>query len=72
VMIWTRRYQFDWEPTYYFRQPVALPKGTRVEVVAYFDNSGENQKNPHDPPRPVRWSEISGDPICALLVASSR
>jgi hypothetical protein len=71
VLIWTRRYQFDWEPTYFFRQLVALPKGTRVEVVAYFDNSEENQKNPNDPPRPIRWSEISGDPLCALLVASS-
>ena len=71
VLIWTRRYQFDWEPTYVFRQPITLPKGTRVEVVAYFDNSGENQKNPNDPPKPLRWSEISGDPLCALLVVSS-
>jgi hypothetical protein len=68
VLIWTRRYQFDWEPTYYFLRPVSLPKGTRVEVIAYFDNSEENQKNPHDPPKPVRWSEISGEPLCALLV----
>ncbi len=70
VLIWTRRYQFDWEPTYYFRQPVALPKGTRVEVIAYFDNSEENQKNPNDPPKSVRWSELTPDPLCALLVVS--
>src|SRR5207249_1208433 len=24
VLIWTLGYQFDWEPTYYFKQPVAL------------------------------------------------
>ena len=71
VLIWIRRYQFDWEPTYYFRQPVALPKGTRVEVIAYFNNSEGNQKNPNDPPKPVRWSEISGDPLCALLVVDA-
>jgi hypothetical protein len=71
VLIWTRRYQFDWEPTYYFRQPVALPKGTRVEVIAYFDNSEENQKNPNDPPKPVRWSELTTDPLCTLLVVSN-
>jgi hypothetical protein len=68
VLLWRRGYQFDWEPTYYFRQTVALPKGTRIEVVAYFDNSEANQKNPNDPPRPVRWSEISTDPVCALLL----
>ncbi|HLF83123.1 MAG TPA: hypothetical protein VI837_02995 [Blastocatellia bacterium] len=71
VLIWTRRYQLDWEPTYHFRQPVPLPKGTRVDVIAYFDNSEENQKNPNDPPKTVRWSEISADPLCALLVVSS-
>jgi hypothetical protein len=71
VLIWTRRYQFDWEPTYYFKQPVALPKGTRVDVIAYVDNSEDNQKNPNDPPKSVRWSEISAAPLCALLVASN-
>lgn len=70
VLIWTRGYQFDWEPTYYFRQPVALPKGTRVEVIAYFDNSEDNRRNPNDPPRSVRWSERASDPLCALLVVS--
>ena len=68
VLIWTRRYQFDWEPTYHFRRPVALPKGTRIEVIAYFDNSEENQKNPNDPPKSLRWSEISSDPLCTLLL----
>jgi hypothetical protein len=68
VLIWSRGYQFDWEPTYFFRQLVSLPKGTRIDLVAYFDNSEANQKNPNDPPKPVRWSEISTDPLCALLV----
>lgn len=71
VLIWTRRYQFDWEPTYYFRNPVSLPKGTRVEVIAYFDNSEDNQKNPNDPPKSVRWSELTTGPLCALLVVSN-
>jgi len=71
VLIWTRGYQFDWEPTYYFKQPVVLPKGTRVDVIAYFDNSEGNQKNPNDPPKSQRWSELSTDALCALLVVSN-
>lgn len=71
VLIWTRGYQFDWEPTYYFKQPVALPKGTRVEVIAYFDNSEDNRNNPNNPPKPVRWSELTTDPWCMLLLASN-
>ena len=70
VLIWRRGYQFDWEPTYYFRQLVSLPKGTRIDVVAYFDNSEANQKNPNEPPKAVKWSEISTDPVCALLLTS--
>ena len=71
VLIWTRGYQFDWEPTYYFKQPVPLQKGTRVEVIAYFDNSVDNQNNSNNPPKPVRWSELTTDPWCVFLLASS-
>lgn len=71
VLIWTRGFQFDWEPTYYFRQPVALPKGAVVEVIAYLDNSENNQRNPNDPPKALRWPELTTDPLCALLVSSN-
>lgn len=70
VLIWARGYQSDWSPTYHFKQPVALPKGTRVEVIAYFDNSEENQNNPN-PARSVRWSELKSTPLCTLLLAAS-
>jgi len=72
VMIWTRGYRYDWQQTYYFKRPVALPKGTRVEVVAYFDNSEDNPNNADGPPRQVRWADLTADPICALLLTSSR
>jgi len=71
VLTWARGYQFDWEPTYYFKKPVTFPKGTRVEVIAYFDNSDDNQNNPSNPPRAMRLSELTAEPLCALLVASS-
>ncbi len=72
VMIWTRGHRFDWQPTYYFKRAVALPKGTRVEVTTYFDNSQANQNNPNNPPKSIRWSELTSDPLCALIVAASR
>ena len=72
VMIWTRGYRRDWEPNYYFKRPVALPKGTRIEVIAHFDNSDENRDNPNDPAKQVRWSELTSEPMCALLIANSR
>jgi hypothetical protein len=72
VLIWARGYQFDWQPTYYFKQPVSLPKGTRIEVIAYFDNSDDNRNNPNNPAKTVRWPEVSSEPICALSIANGR
>jgi len=34
VLLWTRGYQFDWQPAYWFKRATLLPKGTRLEVIA--------------------------------------
>ncbi len=62
VLIWARDYSHDWQPDYTFRQPVRLPKGTRVEVIAYLDNSDNNQNNPNHPARAVRFASA----LCEL------
>ena len=72
VLIWTRGYGFDWQQTYHFKRPVALPKGTRIEIIAYFDNSDGNRNNPDSPPKQLRWADISSDPLCSLSVARTR
>lgn len=51
-------YQFDWQPMYYFDQPIAIPKGTRVQCEGAFDNSKFNPRNP-DPGASVRFGEQS-------------
>jgi hypothetical protein len=70
ILIWTRGYRYDWQPTYYFKRAIALPKGTRIEVIAYFDNSENNSDNPNNPPKPISWSDISPEPLCALIMAN--
>ena len=70
VLIWSRGYQFHWQDSFYFRRPVALPKGTRVEVIAYFDNSDENRNNPNDPAKAVRWTELTGSSLFSVLAAT--
>jgi len=49
-------YDFHWQLTYYLDKPIPLPKGTRVEVTALYDNSASNPNNP-DPTREVHWGE---------------
>ena len=51
------KYDFNWQLVYYAKKPVAIPKGTRIQVTTVWDNSTKNKYNP-DPKRDVRW----GDP----------
>jgi len=50
------RYDFNWQLTYELAKPKLLPKGTRLEVIAHYDNSTANKFNP-DPTKDVRWGD---------------
>jgi hypothetical protein len=51
-------YNFHWQITYRAAKPIFIPKGTRLEITAHFDNSRNNPLNP-DPMIPVRWGSQS-------------
>ncbi len=36
----------DWDISYALAQPIVAPKGTRLELVAHYDNSADNPRNP--------------------------
>lgn len=52
------KYDFNWQLVYMFAKPVVLPKGTRIECTAHFDNSANNPANP-DPTKEVHWGDQS-------------
>jgi mono/diheme cytochrome c family protein len=54
------RYDFSWQTIYHFKRPIAIPRGTRLMLTAYYDNSGRNKYNP-DPKQPVRWGDATYD-----------
>jgi hypothetical protein len=51
-------YDFNWQLFYYPKNRVALPRGTRLDLVAHYDNSPANKNNP-DPTKAVRFGEAS-------------
>lgn len=53
-------YDFNWQQIYEFATPKLLPRGTRVESSAVFDNSVNNPNNP-DPKEMVHWGDQSRD-----------
>jgi len=72
VLVWVRDYDFNRQTSYVFKRPVPLPKGTRVEVVAYYDNSEQNPRNPNKPPKAVRWGESATDETCVAYLTYTR
>jgi hypothetical protein len=56
VLLSVPAYDFGWQTVYSLAEPLPLPKGTRIDCVAHFDNSESNVFNPN-PNQLVRWGE---------------
>jgi mono/diheme cytochrome c family protein len=53
-------YDFAWQTNYILKEPKRLPKGSKLMVTGYFDNSAKNRFNP-DPSKEVRYGEPTYD-----------
>jgi len=49
-------YDFNWQTYYMFREPLQVPKGSRLVSSAWYDNSPGNKSNP-DPKVDVKWGD---------------
>jgi hypothetical protein len=56
VLLSVPKYDFNWQGEYVLAEPVTVPKGTRLECTALFDNSKANLANP-DATKDVRWGD---------------
>jgi hypothetical protein len=61
------KYDFNWQLTYYLKEPKLLPKGTVVECIAHYDNSPNNPFNP-DPKSDVYWGDQTWEEMLAGFV----
>lgn len=52
------RYSFNWQTTYFLKEPKLLPAGSTIESTAVFDNSPNNPYNP-DPKSTIKWGDQS-------------
>ncbi|WZP00530.1 ascorbate-dependent monooxygenase [Isosphaeraceae bacterium EP7] len=66
------RWDFNWQDTYEFNAPEALPRGTKIELTAHFDNSASNPANPSKPPIEVHWGEQTEDEMCIGFLQYTR
>ena len=61
-------WDFNWQATYFYKKPIAFPKGTRVLMTATYDNSVHNPRNPNSPPKTTTWGEQTTDEMCIAFL----
>jgi hypothetical protein len=61
-------WDFHWQGQYRYREPVPLPGGTRIDLVARYDNSEHNHHQPSFPPVDVSWGEKTTDEMCIAFL----
>ncbi len=54
-------WDFNWRGQYRYAEPIELPAGTRIEMVAGFDYSAANPHNPNSPTKAVSWGGQTAD-----------
>jgi hypothetical protein len=68
-------WNFEWQMGYQYAEPIALPKGSKLQLIVHFDNSAANRFNP-DPTKkivwgPQNWDEMSNCFIGVLFPTST-
>ena len=61
-------WDFNWQGSYQYSKPLALPKDTVVEMEYTYDNSENNPRNPSHPPVRVRWGEQTTDEMALAFL----
>lgn len=67
-LIWVKDWDFNWQGQYRYKQPIKLPKGTKIELEYVYDNSAGNPHNPSSPPVRVRFGEQTKDEMALAFL----
>ena len=60
ILLDVPRYDFNWQLEYRLSEPLEIPRGSRIELAGWYDNSDQNPANP-DPNATVRWGPQTED-----------
>jgi mono/diheme cytochrome c family protein len=67
-LIWIKDWDFNWQNAYRYKAPMALPKGTRIDLEYTYDNSENNPHNLAHPPVRVHWGEQTTDEMALVFL----
>jgi hypothetical protein len=72
ILLDVPRYDFSWQTVYYYRELKRVPKGTRIEYTAWYDNSPERAaRYGFDANRDVRFGQPSTDEMMMGFIGAA-
>ncbi len=72
VLVDIPEWDYNWQESYFFKDPISVKAGTVFEVAAVFDNSARNPNNPNGPPKDVkRGQQTTDEMLFGFLRATS-
>jgi hypothetical protein len=64
-------WDYNWQETYWFKEPIRAVAGTKLEIEAVYDNSTANPNNPNAPPKPVRRGEQTDNEMLFAFIGAT-
>lgn len=67
-LINVNNWDFNWQTQYQLKEPLKLPKGTKLHMRTTYDNSSDNPRNPSVPPQRVTWGEETTNEMAIIFM----
>ena len=64
-------WDYNWQETYFLKEPLKLKAGDVLEVEAVYDNSSKNPNNPNNPPKIVTVGEQTTNEMCFVFLGAT-
>jgi hypothetical protein len=71
LLLEIREWDYNWQETYYLKQPIKVKAGTRLDVEATYDNSSSNPSNPFSPSQIVLFGEQTTNEMCFVFLGGT-
>jgi hypothetical protein len=71
LLFYIKDWDYNWQETYFFKEPLRLKAGTKLDLEAVYDNSANNPHNPFSPPQNVTFGEQTFNEMCFVFLGGT-
>ncbi len=72
TLIAIKDWDYNWQETYFLKEPIDIKKGTKMTVEAAYDNSAKNPSNPFNPPKLVTFGEQTTNEMLFIFLGATK